>query len=249
MIGFGLEGKTVVVTGASKNIGAAISRGFAAAGADVLMVARGSAGLDSVAAAIREQTGARIEAVAADVSQESAADTIADAARDAFGGIDILVNNAFSGGSALEDVLQTPEPVWDEVLSTNLLGPWRLIRACAPSMSERPGASVTNVVSGSGFLPTPKLGAYGVSKAALWMLTRYLAVEMAPHIRVNALCPGVVTPAGQAEHEVHRKLLPLVPMGRLGRPEEMVGAALYLASDLASYTTGAIIFANGGRPW
>jgi NAD(P)-dependent dehydrogenase (short-subunit alcohol dehydrogenase family) len=116
-------------------------------------------------------------------------------------------------------------------------------------MAQRDGGSIINVVSGSGFQPSPNLGAYGVSKAALWMMTRYLAAEAAPAIRVNALCPGITSPDGQPEHLAHRQLLPLVPMRRLGRADEMVGAAIYLASDAASYTTGEILFVNGGRPW
>jgi NAD(P)-dependent dehydrogenase (short-subunit alcohol dehydrogenase family) len=109
--------------------------------------------------------------------------------------------------------------------------------------------SIINLLSGSGFLPTPKLAAYGTSKAALWMLTRYLALEGAPDVRANAICPGVVTESGLPRSDSQRLLLEQVPMKRMGHPSEIAGAAVYLASDAASYTTGEVIFVNGGRPW
>jgi NAD(P)-dependent dehydrogenase (short-subunit alcohol dehydrogenase family) len=249
MTSFGLEGKVVVITGASRNIGAAMAEAFAEAGSDLVLVARGADGLERVASRARAGHGARVETVTADVTDQDAPGRITAAACDAFGGVDVLINNAYAPGSSHAPILSMEDGVWDEVLAANLLAPYRLIRACAPSMLARPGANVINVVSGSGFLPAPDLGAYGVSKAALWMLTRYLAAEAAPGIRVNALCPGIVTPTGEPTHEVFRKLLPLVPMGRLGRPQEIAGAALYLASGFASYTTGEVLFVNGGRPW
>jgi NAD(P)-dependent dehydrogenase (short-subunit alcohol dehydrogenase family) len=250
MAGFNLEGKVVIVTGASRNIGAAMADAFAGAGSDLLLVARGAQDLQRTADRVRAEHGTRVETVCADVTDPQAPDQIAAAACGAFGGIDVLINNAYTAGSSHAPLLSMQDRVWDEVLAANLIAPYRLIRACAPSMLDRPGANVINVVSGSGFLPTPGgVGPYGVSKAALWMLTRYLAAEAAPHIRVNALCPGAVTPTGEPDHEIFRRLLPLIPMGRLGRPHEIAGAALYLASPLASYTTGEVLIANGGRPW
>jgi NAD(P)-dependent dehydrogenase (short-subunit alcohol dehydrogenase family) len=246
---FSLAGRAAVITGASKNIGAAIALGFAQAGADLVLVARGAELLESVAEGIRQETGRQIATIVADISRADATPAIVDFATRTLGRVDILVNNAFSAGSSQAPVLDLDLAVWDQVLETNLLGPLRLCRGFAPAMAASESASIINVVSGSGFLPAPNMGAYGVSKAALWMLTRYLAAEAAPSIRVNALCPGITTPDGEASHEIFRQLLPLVPMRRLGRPEEMVGAAIYLASDAASYTTGEIIFVNGGRPW
>ena len=116
--------------------------------------------------------------------------------------------------------------------------------------AERP-ASIVNVVSGSGLLPVPVIHntAYGASKAALWMMTRYLAVNLAPLIRVNALCPGNVSATGQPHTETARKMLSQIPMGRVGKPGEMAGAAVYLASDASSFTTGAMLVCNGGRDW
>jgi NAD(P)-dependent dehydrogenase (short-subunit alcohol dehydrogenase family) len=246
---FSLAGKVAVITGASKNIGAAIARGFAEAGADLLLVARGQEALEAHAGNLRAETGRRVETFVADVGDPGAATASVEFASRSLPPVDIRVNNAFSAGSSQTPILELDDSVWGEVLAVNLLAPYRLCKGFGPSMAERGGCSIINVVSGSGFLPTPDLGAYGVSKAALWMMTRYLAVEAAPGIRVNAICPGVTSPDGEPLHDAHHQLLPLVPMKRLGRADEMVGAAIYLASDAASYTTGEIIFANGGRPW
>jgi NAD(P)-dependent dehydrogenase (short-subunit alcohol dehydrogenase family) len=246
---FSLDGKVAVVTGASKNIGAAIARGFAECGADLLLVARGRELLESYAAQLRSDTGRHIETLACDISEAAAAAQIVQHAADTLPPVDILINNAASAGSSQAPLLDMEDSVWDEVLSANLLAPYRLCKGFGATMRDRPGSSIVNVISGSGFLPSPNLGAYGVSKAALWMFTRYLAAEAAPNLRVNALCPGIVSPDGQPAYESHLQLLPLVPMGRLGRADEMVGAAIYLASDASSYTTGEVIIANGGRPW
>jgi NAD(P)-dependent dehydrogenase (short-subunit alcohol dehydrogenase family) len=245
---FSLSGKVAVVTGASKNIGAAIARGYAEAGADLLLVARGAARLESHARALREETGRHIETFAADVGLPGSAHAIADYAASTLPPVDVLVNNAMAG-SAQSHVLQIAGSEWDSVLAVNVLAPYRLCQAFGTGMVDRGGCSIINVLSGSGFLPTPGLAAYGASKAALWMLTRSLALETAPHIRVNALCPGITSEDGRPHHPAQEQLLDAVPMKRLGRAEEMVGAAIYLASDAASYTTGEVIFVNGGRPW
>jgi len=247
---FSLVGRTAVITGASRNIGAAVSMGFAAAGADVVLVARNQERLAAHGAAIRERTGRRVVEVSVDVGAPNAAEIVAEAAGTLPGTIDILMNNAYAGAPDVTPLIETPESLWDDVLSVNLLGPWRFCRRFAPQLASSGHGSIINVMSGSGLMPTPGAGAYGASKAGLWMLTRSLAVELAPAIRVNALCPGLTTPGGEPDgHFSHAYLLPQVPLGRLARPEELVGAAIYLASDAASYTTGELLIANGGRPW
>jgi NAD(P)-dependent dehydrogenase (short-subunit alcohol dehydrogenase family) len=166
------------------------------------------------------------------------------------GPVDVLVNNAFATGSTFgTSVFDVDDAAWSEVLDVNLLGPFRLARAFGKKMLQGGRGSIINVVSGSGFLPTPTLAPYGASKAALWMLTRYLAAEGAPTVRANAICPGLIERAGQDMTGGQRALLSQVPMGRLGQPREVAGAAVYLASDASSYTTGEVIFVNGGRPW
>jgi NAD(P)-dependent dehydrogenase (short-subunit alcohol dehydrogenase family) len=258
-----LDGQVALVTGASKNIGAAIAASFAQAGADVLMVARGEERLAGVADTIRAQSpDRRIETAPADVGDRDAVDRLAEQALSLFGHVDILVNNAFTAG--LDDnanMLDVPDSTWDQVLETNLIAPMRLTRALAREMiaSDR-GGSVINLISGSGLLPNsapghlpaPTMAPYGVSKGALWTLTRYMAAELAPQVRVNALCPGLVSESGGMRvEEPYERLIKsgAVPLGRIGRPEEIAGAAVYLSSPAASYTTGELLVCNGGRHW
>jgi NAD(P)-dependent dehydrogenase (short-subunit alcohol dehydrogenase family) len=260
---FRLDGRVALITGASRNIGAAISASFAGAGADVLLVARGAERLEAVAEAIRNQApGRRVETMVADVGVREDGDLLVEHALRRFGCIDILVNNAYSSG--LEDgasFIDVSDDVWEAVFETNLFAPMRLTRALASEMlAAGCEGNIINVVSGSGFLPNsapghlpaPTMAPYGVSKAALWMLTRYLAAELAPQIRVNALCPGLTSEGGaMRDEEPHGRLIGsgAVPMGRIARPDEMAGAAVYLASPAASYTTGEVLICNGGRAW
>ncbi len=247
---FRLDGRRAVVTGASKNIGAAIAAAFAGAGADVLLVARSHDELERTADELRAGTGRRILSVQADVGAADATEVIGSAAELLGGPVDVLVNNAFATGSTFgTSVFDVDDAAWSEVLNVNLMGPFRLARAFGKKMLQGGGGSIINVVSGSGFQPTPTLAPYGASKAALWMLTRYLAAEGAPTVRANAICPGLIERAGQEMTGGQRALLSQVPMGRLGQPDEVAGAAVYLASDASSYTTGEVIFVNGGRPW
>jgi NAD(P)-dependent dehydrogenase (short-subunit alcohol dehydrogenase family) len=260
---FRLDGQVALVTGASKNIGAAIAASFASAGADVLLVARGAERLAATAEVIRRQAPERrIEMLVADVGARDEIDRLVDHALRSFGRVDTLVNNAY--GAGLDEgasFLDVSDDTWDNVLEMNLIAPIRLIRALAREMlAEGRGGNVINLVSGSGFLPNsapghlpaPTMAPYGVSKAALWMLTRYLAAELAPQIRVNALCPGLTSEGGAMRvEEPYERLLRsgAVPLGRIGRPEEIAGAAVYLASGAASYTTGEVLICNGGRAW
>lgn len=246
---FRLDGKTALITGASKNIGFAIAVAFAQAGADLLLVARGERQLDQAAQRIHVGTGSHVETVVADISSIDGFDKVV-AKVSTLPSIDILVNNAHTVGSSPDTSLfEVQDSVWDEVLSTNLLGPFRLCREFGRRMLNEAGGSIINIVSGSGLLPAARLGPYGASKAALWMMTRYLAIEGAPSVRVNAICPGLVSEDGEPRNESHRSIIKDVPMGRVATPDEVAGAALYLASPAASYTTGEILIVNGGRAW
>jgi NAD(P)-dependent dehydrogenase (short-subunit alcohol dehydrogenase family) len=258
---FRLDGQVALVTGASKNIGAAIAASFAQAGADVLLVARGEERLTATAEAIRLQAPERrIEIALADVGDRASVDGLVEEARSMFGRVDTLVNNAFSHGlDEGLDVLDVPDATWERVLETNLIAPLRLTRALARDMlTSGRGGNVINLISGSGLLPNsapghlpaPTMAPYGVSKGALWTLTRYLAAELAPLVRVNALCPGLTSEGGgMRDEEPYERLIRsgAVPLGRIGRPDEIAGAAVYLASPAASYTTGEILVCNGGR--
>lgn len=250
-LAFDLRGSVTVVTGGSKGIGAAIASAFARAGSDLVLVARSENRLRQQADALRSDTGCQVEPVVADISDAQGTDTVLRRVTDKFGRVDVLVNNAHSTGDHRgRSLFEIDDDVWKDVLATNLLGPARLARLLGKMMLGGNGGSIINIVSGSGFLPSASgLGPYGASKAALWLLTRYLAVEGAPKVRVNAICPGVVSEDGQPRNDAQAAILPAVPLGRLGLPHEVAGAALYLASPMASYTTGAVITVNGGRSW
>ncbi|TCJ21971.1 SDR family oxidoreductase [Microbacterium sp. PI-1] len=245
---FRLDGKRALITGASRNIGFAIATAFAHAGADLILVARGRDRLVAAADALREGSDAAVTTIVADVATSAGIETITAGVGD--GAIDILVNNAHTIGHAPGSrLIDLPDAAWDDILATNLLAPFRLARHFAPRMMRQESGCIVNLMSGSGLQPSPGLGAYGASKSALWMMTKSLAVELAPHVRVNALCPGLVTEDGSPRNEAQERLLPSVPMNRIADPNEIAGAALYLASDEASYTTGELLIVNGGRPW
>jgi NAD(P)-dependent dehydrogenase (short-subunit alcohol dehydrogenase family) len=254
---FRLDGKTAVVTGASRNIGLSLSLGFAQAGADVVMVSRGGEQLARAAAAVAAAVPGRdIRHCAADVGTAGGAAKVIGYLRSEAGAVDILVNGAYSSGKAGLPpglgMLEIPDATWQVSFDTNVMGPYRLISGLFGERAKTGGTgSVINFLSGSGFLPVPEPTncPYGATKSALWMMTRYMAHHLAPNIRVNAICPGNVTPDGTPNNDVAARLLPSIPMGRIGRPREITGAAVYLASEAASYTTGEVIFCNGGRPW
>jgi NAD(P)-dependent dehydrogenase (short-subunit alcohol dehydrogenase family) len=245
-----LDGKVAVVSGASRNIGLAASQALAEAGAHVVMLARDDARLRTVAAEIAEQTGARVTPRVCDVS--SAADTAAlvDWVGSEFGQADVLLNNAHALGSRTAPVLGVTPEDWAAVLSTNLTGPYQLCAGLVPAMMDGRGGSVINVISGAAFRPRGTSLAYGASKAALWAMTQYLAVFCAPKVRVNGLVPGLVQSdsGGPAGDDLLPRYLPEIPLARIGRPEEIAPAIVYLASDAASYTTGSLMWVNGGRP-
>jgi NAD(P)-dependent dehydrogenase (short-subunit alcohol dehydrogenase family) len=244
---FRLDGKTALITGGSRNIGKAIAHGFADAGADLVLVARKQAALDEVAAAVRSRTGRSATAYGCDIgSAAQIADLVAEL--DTSGThIDVLVNNAIHTGGTygVVPLLETGDERWQRTMEVNFFGALRLSRALIPKMITAGGGVVINVISGAAFSPMATMGPYGVSKAALWALTQYLARECAPVVRVNALCPG-----SMREEEDRRPLssaqIDITPLARDASNVEAVGAALYLASDASSFSTGDIVFCNGG---
>jgi NAD(P)-dependent dehydrogenase (short-subunit alcohol dehydrogenase family) len=237
---FRLDGKVAVITGASKNIGAAISRGFAEAGADLLLVARTLAPLEAVAEEVAGSTGRRVEVFAADVATQGEA--IAARAFEAFGRVDVLVNNAMAFG-ATGPILDIERADFQQAFDVNVFGVLDLTRPIARMMLERGEGSIINLLSAAGFAPVPTASPYSVTKAALHMLTRSLAKELAPTVRVNGLCPGTMTVDGVPRSEAQRKYTPML---RGSKAEEIIGAALYLASSASSYSTGDVVFVNGG---
>lgn len=242
---FRLDGRTALVTGASRNIGAAISRAFAEAGAHVIVNARTAARLEAHAAALRAQYGGRVTALAGDVGDPAHRAALL-ARLDALGGVDVLVNNATAGGRP-ESMLATSDAQWAAALAVNVAAPFALCRALIPGMQTRGRGAVINVLSTAAFTVVPPMLAYAAAKSALWTMTRYLARECAPAVRVNALCPGTVNEGGTLKVPTWTALLPRTALGRVGEPEEVAAAALFLASDAASYVTGEVLVVDGGR--
>ena len=243
---FRLDGKVALVTGAGKGIGAAIARGFAEAGADVVLAARTREDLDAVAADI-EVMGRRALVVPTDVLDFTQLEALVQQTQAAFGGVDILVNNA--GGFPPKPFLQTSAREFEAAMRFNVTTAFELTRLCAPHLAERDGASVLNISSIAGEKPTPCFSAYGTAKGALTLLTRELAQEFAPRIRVNAIAVGSTrTDALNTvlNDEIERTMVELTPMSRLGEVEDIALGALYLCSPAADYVTGEILAVNGG---
>jgi NAD(P)-dependent dehydrogenase (short-subunit alcohol dehydrogenase family) len=244
-----LTGKVALITGGSRGIGRAIALGFAQAGAKVVIASRKQPALDAVANEIQESGGTAL-AIAAHAGEEEALESLVEKSLSAFGAIDILVNNAATNPH-FGPLLEATPAQWDKIMQVNLRGAYLLCRLVVPGMRARGGGSIINMASVEGLRPSKGLGVYSVSKAALIMLTQALAQELGPDgIRVNALAPGLIktdfsaalwqTPA-IAEAATAR-----TPARRIGDPEDVVGAALFLASPASAYLNGAVITIDGG---
>ncbi|MBM4447421.1 MAG: SDR family oxidoreductase [Chloroflexi bacterium] len=247
---FSLEGKVALVTGGSRGIGKATALGFANAGADIAIASRKLPDLEIVAAEIRG-LGRKALPVSAHVGRLKEIKNLVTTVCQEFGKIDILVNNAGTS-PAMSPMLELEERLWDSIMNLNLKGVIFLSQAVARVMKEHGGGTIINVASVAGFRHEPNIGVYSISKAALIMATKIMAQELAEYnIRVNAIAPGHIhTRLGDSIFEVvpeyKEELLQRVPMRRIGDPDEIVGAMLYLASDASSYVTGETIVVDGG---
>lgn len=245
---FSLEGKIAVVTGGTSGIGRALSLGLAEAGADVIATARRQQQVEETAAAI-ESRGRRTLRLTADVCDRASLERLLTAALDSFGQVDILVNCA--GIIKRAPTLDFPEEEWNNILNTNLTGTLRACQIFGKPMLERGYGRIVNIASLNSFVSLNEVAAYAASKAGVAALTRSLAVEWSKRgVTVNAIAPGVFrtelnaklldsTPRGQ-------ELLMRTPMGRFGKTEELVGAAVFLGSDASSFVTGQILAVDGG---
>ncbi len=245
---FRLEQRVALVTGASKGIGRGIALGFADAGADLVLSSRTRADLETVAEQVRAQ-GHRALVVPCDVNEREQLEQLVDAAWQEFGRIDILVNNA--GGSPPKPALRTSEKQFESALRFNVTAPFLLSRMAIPRMLERDGGTILNISSGMSWLVDRGFVAYGTAKAALSHMTRLLAYEMAPRVRVNAIAVGAVgtealLPFLHAMPEARTRLEAATPMARLGLPEDIAAAALYLCSPAGSWVTGKVFEVDGG---
>ena len=247
---FDLSGKVALVTGASRGIGESIALAFAAAGAKVALASRKQADLDAVAERIRV-TGGEALPLAAHTGDHEAVAALVDRVTSTFGGIDIAVNNAATNPH-FGPILTAEESHWDKILDVNVKGYFRVVKACVESMKSRGGGKIINMASVAGLEPQPMMGVYSVSKAAVLMLTKVLAAELAQfNIQVNAIAPGFVKTKFSAalwqNPQLNDAILKLIPQKRMAEPEEIAGLAVYLASPASSFVTGATFSIDGGQ--
>ena len=243
---FRLDGRVALVTGAGRGIGRAIALAYAAAGADLAVTARTRADLDAVAAAARA-LGRRAVALPADISQPGAAEAIVEGCVDGLGRLDVLVNNA--GGAGPNDPLRTTPEQFLKTLEWNVLPAYALTRLAVPPLRAGGAGSVINITSAAARHAQRSFSGYGTAKAALTQLTRLLAQDFAPAVRVNAIAPGPVVTDALAKYltpEVRGAMESRTPLARLGTVEDIAAAALYLAAPASSWMTGKTLELDGG---
>jgi 3-oxoacyl-[acyl-carrier protein] reductase len=244
-----LEGKVAIVTGASRGIGRAVAERYAAEGAKVAVNwVKGESEAHEVVEGITQRRGEAIS-VGGDVSKSGDVRDLVKATVDAFGRVDILVNNA--GVMVSKSVLDTTEEDWDRTIDVNLKGAYLCSKEVAPIMLGQKAGKIINMSSNSGlYHPSAmRFTEYVVSKAGMNGLTKALALALGPHITVNAICPGWIKTEmiEGTDPEVERRILAETALGRWGTPDEIAGAALFLASKDADFITGELLIVAGGR--
>lgn len=243
----GLHKKTVLVTGAATGIGRAIAVAFAAAGANLVINHLRREAEAQVTAGLVTAAGADVRVLEADVTDQAAVDAMVEQAGADFGGIDVLVNNA--GIVLVKPFLETSLKDWQQVIDTDLTSVFNCCRAVLPGMLARNSGCVINIVSELAYLGRDRYCAYTAAKGGVLSLTRSLAREFAPDIRVNAIAPGPTDTEMLASELTSEALYAQeisIPAGRIGKPEEIAGSAVFLASDQASFYCGDVLSPNGG---
>lgn len=252
---FSLEGKVALVTGGSRGIGQATAVAFAQAGAHVVLCSRNLEDLEKVAHEIRG-IGRKALPVAAHMGRLENVRMLVETTMAEFGKIDIVVNNAGTA-PVYASCLDAEERLWDSIMNLNLKGLYFLSQAAARVMKAQGGGRIINVASIDGYKPQENVGIYSISKAAVIMVTKSMALELAPYnIRVNAIAPGAIDTKmlnnmwanlPEARKTLAKKAVSAgTPLGRIGIPDEIAGAMIYLASDASSFMTGETILIDGG---
>jgi NAD(P)-dependent dehydrogenase (short-subunit alcohol dehydrogenase family) len=249
MIDFNLEGKVAIITGASKGIGEAIACGLSQAGAFVAVASRKLEGVSRVAQEI-ESAGGKALAVQAHMGYPEQVEALVERVMDEWGHVDVIVNNAGTNPH-FGPLLTAEEEQLEKILDVNLKGYFRLCKQVFPHMEAQGGGKIINIASVTGIRPGPGMGAYSISKAGVIMLTKVLAGELGMHnIQVNAIAPGLIKTRFSRvlweSEDILKHQESVTPLGRIGLPQDVVGAALYLASPASDWVTGAVIVVDGG---
>lgn len=244
---FRLDGQAAIVTGAGRGIGAAVALGLAEAGADIVLAARSIDQLDIVAGQIRDM-GRRALVIPTDVVDNDAVAALAGATVEEFGRIDIVINNA--GGTAPRAFLDTTPGYLERSFHFNVTTAFVLTKAAVPTMLEQGSGSVVNISSTIGRLRDRGFVAYGTAKAALTHMTRLMAADLAPKIRVNGIAVGSIATSALetvlTDDGIRNAMVDGTPLKRLGQPEDIALCALFLASSASSYVTGKLYEVDGG---
>ena len=244
-----LSGKNAIVTGGTRGIGLAIARGFLEAGASVTICGRKPENVQQALAELAVHSD-RLQGVSAHVGKTEDLQRLVTAAEDRFGPVNLLVNNAGTN-PYYGPIVDSEDAAWDKTLEINLRAPYQLSKLIARKMIASGGGSIINISSIAGLTASPMQGIYSVSKAGLIMLTKVMARELGRQgVRVNCICPGVIktklSEALWADPQAERQAAAMKALGRVGTTDELVGAAVYFASDSSSFTTGAVLTVDGG---
>jgi NAD(P)-dependent dehydrogenase (short-subunit alcohol dehydrogenase family) len=255
LLKFNLKDKVALVTGGSRGIGQGIAFGFAKAGAKVVVTSRKVQDLESTAAEIRAFGGEAL-VLPGHIGKMEEIQKVVGQVMERYGRLDILVNNA-GASPAMGSVLECDERLWDTIMNLNLKGLYFLSQAAAKIMKNQGGGKIINIASIDGFKPELSVSIYSISKAGVRMITKAFAAELAPfNIQVNTIAPGPISTKMMDSHwwnlspeefkKAKAKLEKQLPMGRIGYPDDIAGAAVYLASEASGYTTGSEIVIDGG---
>ena len=246
---FRLKDKTAIVSGGSKGIGKAIALKYAEAGANVVICSRKKDNLDN-AIAEAKSSGLDIVGIECNTGDISSIQNVVDQTISQFEKVDILVNNA-AANPYYGPILKSEDSHWEKIWDINVKGYFNFIKACSPSMEQHKYGKIINIASIAAKTPMDGLGVYNISKAAVVMLTKVLAKEMATsNIQVNTLAPGFIktdfSKALWEDESVYNQIIKSIPQGRMGEPEDISGMALYLASDASDFITGSMFTVDGG---